>query len=188
VYSYNSINVWDDGYPSGGNYWSDYDATDFYSGPYQNETGRDGIGDTAYVIDENNQDNYPLVKPWSPHDVGITSVTTSKTIVGQGYNVSINVMVFNYGDCMENVNITIYANSTSIGEINNINLTSRTSMSITFMWDTTDFAKGNYTISAYAEQILGEKDTTDNFYIDGVVQITPEATGGVWGGRIPYMC
>jgi parallel beta-helix repeat protein len=53
-------NVWDDGYPSGGNYWSDYNGTDIHSGPYQNETGSDGIGDTPYVIDANNKDGYPL--------------------------------------------------------------------------------------------------------------------------------
>jgi len=56
-----SINIWDDGYPSGGNYWSDYTDVDQYSGPYQNETGNDGIWDHPYVIDENNQDNYPKV-------------------------------------------------------------------------------------------------------------------------------
>jgi hypothetical protein len=56
--------TWDDGYPSGGNYWSDYNGTDSYKGPYQNETGSDGIGDTAYVIDANNLDNYPLMSPW----------------------------------------------------------------------------------------------------------------------------
>jgi parallel beta-helix repeat protein len=54
-------NVWDDGYSSGGNYWSDYNATDLYSGPNQNETGSDGIGDTPYVIDAYNRDNYPLM-------------------------------------------------------------------------------------------------------------------------------
>lgn len=59
-----SNNTWDDGYPSGGNYWSDYIGDDFYSGPYQNETGFDGIIDTPYVIDENSQDNYPLMVPW----------------------------------------------------------------------------------------------------------------------------
>jgi parallel beta-helix repeat protein len=58
------VNTWDDGYPSGGNYWSDYTGADLYSGLYQNEIGHDGIGDTPYVIDSNNQDNYPLVKPW----------------------------------------------------------------------------------------------------------------------------
>jgi len=62
----NLPNVWDNGYPSGGNYWSDYTGDDFYSGPYQNETGSDGIGDTPYVIDEINQDNYPLMNPWTP--------------------------------------------------------------------------------------------------------------------------
>jgi len=56
-----SVNIWDDGYPSGGNYWSDYIDVDQYSGPYQNETGSDSIWDHPYVIDEYNQDNYPIV-------------------------------------------------------------------------------------------------------------------------------
>jgi len=60
------MNFWDDGYPSGGNYWSDYADVDSYSGPYQNETGSDGIWDHPYVIDANNQDRYPLVNPWTP--------------------------------------------------------------------------------------------------------------------------
>ncbi len=49
-----SSSTWDDGYPSGGNYLSDYTGTD---------SDGDGIGDTPYIIDENNQDNYPLMEP-----------------------------------------------------------------------------------------------------------------------------
>ena len=51
--------VLDDGYPSGGNYWSDYAGGDLYSGSYQNETGNDGIGDTPWY-----GDRYPLMNPW----------------------------------------------------------------------------------------------------------------------------
>jgi len=66
IYTRNSTNVWDNGYPSGGNYWSNYTGVDNYSGPYQDRLGSDGIGDTPYVIDENNEDRYPLMKPLSP--------------------------------------------------------------------------------------------------------------------------
>lgn len=62
---------WDNGYPSGGNFWSDYNGTDAKKGPRQNETGRDGIGDTPYTCTEGwhggFQDQYPLVNPF-PYD------------------------------------------------------------------------------------------------------------------------
>jgi parallel beta-helix repeat protein len=67
AYSLNSVNVWDDGYPSGGNYWSDHVGADMFRGPYQNETGSDGIWDSPYTIDEHNRDNYPLVNPYTSH-------------------------------------------------------------------------------------------------------------------------
>lgn len=58
-------------YPSGGNYWSDYEARF----PDADELDDSGIRDTLYVIDEDNQDNYPLIDPWSPQNnvVPITS-------------------------------------------------------------------------------------------------------------------
>jgi parallel beta-helix repeat protein len=66
-----TVNTWDDGYPSGGNYWSDYNGTDFFGGEYQNDTVTDGIGDTPYFVDASNRDNYPLMFPFGsiPGDV-----------------------------------------------------------------------------------------------------------------------
>lgn len=57
--------IWDDGYPNGGNYWSDYNAIDEYSGPDQNEPGSDGIADQPWVIDSNKHDRYPLAAPFT---------------------------------------------------------------------------------------------------------------------------
>lgn len=71
AYNDPSLNIWDDGYPSGGNFWSDYNDTDLYCGTSQNENGSDGIGDTHYVIDANNVDRYPLMGPFNMFDAGV---------------------------------------------------------------------------------------------------------------------
>jgi len=66
AYSYDSENWWDNGYPCGGNYWSDYRGADEKSGPHQNQPGNDGIGDTPYNIYSEGtpaKDNYPLMFP-----------------------------------------------------------------------------------------------------------------------------
>ena len=47
-------NIWDNG--TVGNYWDDYSGTD---------SNGDGIGDTPYIIDDDNQDNYPLTEPYA---------------------------------------------------------------------------------------------------------------------------
>jgi parallel beta-helix repeat protein len=75
----NNNNQWDNGYPSGGNYWSDFDepgegAYDEYEGSNQDvfTVEGDGIvdqgppvgGKNPYVIDANSRDNYPLMEPW----------------------------------------------------------------------------------------------------------------------------
>jgi parallel beta-helix repeat protein len=62
-------NIWDDGYPSCGNFWSDYDGVDYRYGENQDQLGSDGIGDTPYPIDENNCDNYPLMYPFGVDEV-----------------------------------------------------------------------------------------------------------------------
>jgi parallel beta-helix repeat protein len=63
AYTTLSTNEWNNGYPSGGNYWSDYRGVDLYKGLYQNVTGSDGIGDTPYIIQTPDQDKYPFMQP-----------------------------------------------------------------------------------------------------------------------------
>jgi len=53
-------NTWDNGYPSGGNYWDDHTEPDEYSGPEQDEPGSDGIVDEPRMISgDGNMDRYP---------------------------------------------------------------------------------------------------------------------------------
>jgi parallel beta-helix repeat protein len=99
-------NIWDDGYPSGGNYWSDYTGVDEYSGPGQNIPGSDGIGDTPYVIPGgNNSDRYPLMNP-----LNIIPITI--TIKG---GIGVSVMIKNTGTTdLTNINWTITLNGSMI--------------------------------------------------------------------------
>jgi parallel beta-helix repeat protein len=65
-----STNVWSrDGE---GNYWAYYNLT----GP-----GTNGIGDEPYYIDENNQDNYPLMGAFSDHSIIYNNEGFQMTII-----------------------------------------------------------------------------------------------------------
>lgn len=72
--SYN-IQFWDNGYPSGGNYWSDYRA----EYPNAAEVDDSGIGDAPYVMGTNNTDNYPLLAPFAILNASSPSATTPPT-------------------------------------------------------------------------------------------------------------
>ena len=83
-------NTWDDGYPSGGNYWSDYTGVDEYKGPDQTELGKDGIGDTPYVLASGSQDNYPLMYPYGTNPEITTPLATySKVTILNGVRINI---------------------------------------------------------------------------------------------------
>ncbi len=83
------LNIWDGGYPIGGNYWHDYNGRDEYSGLFQNETGSDGIGDTPHALGSANMDRYPLFGAFS--DFAVTEydkiqVISNSTISDFQYN------------------------------------------------------------------------------------------------------
>jgi len=90
-------NVWDDGYPSGGNYWSDYSGSD---------ANGDGIGDSPYTIDGNNTDNYPLMAPFGspversfPVNVGgtdyVVMTVSNSTVSALSFNETLGQLRFN---------------------------------------------------------------------------------------------
>jgi len=163
VWNPDCLNTWDDGYPSGGNYWSDYTGTD---------TNGDGIGDTAYSIDPMNKDRYPLMAEWGGiHDVATLNVIPFLTAVYPGEIVYVNVTVKNEGTWTETFDITAKYNSTTIDVQTVSNLAPSLDSILTFDWNTTEVTPGNYTLSAEATIVVFETDTADNTYTDGIVRI-----------------
>jgi hypothetical protein len=79
-----------------------------------------------------------------------------------------NATVANLGNKIEGFNLTAYANGTALHSAYTTVLGDNATV-IAFTWNTSGFAKGNYTISAYAEPLPSEADTSDNNFTDGLV-------------------
>jgi hypothetical protein len=115
------------------------------------------------------------------HGIGITGITSSKTVVEHGLAIFVNVTILNYGLHTETFNVTVRANATKIGEQDGLHLSSRNSTTRTFKWNTTGSAKGNYNVSAYATPVIGETYLDDNILANWWVFVTIE--GDVNGDR-----
>lgn len=75
--------IWDDGYPFGGNFWSDHAASDTLGGPLQNLTGADGICDTVRYVGAR-QDSYPLAHQKAVRDATVISGLPVTISPGEG--------------------------------------------------------------------------------------------------------
>ena len=101
-YSEGSTNTWDAGYPCGGNYWSNYEEADEYSGADQDQPVSDGIGDFPHVIDMFNQDRFPFMRPINLFNAGtwdgITchiDISSNSTVSNFQLNTTLKTITFN---------------------------------------------------------------------------------------------
>ncbi len=165
VFNINSINAWEDDYPGGGNYWGGYRGVDSKSGVHQDAPGSDGMGDEPYVVDEDNLDHYPLMKPhgapFGAYDAAVINLAPSVMHAYLGWYVDINVTVRNKGDLAENRTVAIYCDSRIIG-LQTVTLAPNTDVLLSFTWNTTSTLPGNCTLIATVNIVLAESDTFDN--------------------------
>ena len=101
-YSEGSTNTWDAGYPCGGNYWSNYEEADEYSGADQDQPVSDGIGDFPHVIDMFNQDRFPFIRPINLFNAGIwdgitchIDISSNSTVSNFQLNTTLKTITFN---------------------------------------------------------------------------------------------
>jgi len=132
----------------------------------------EGDGSFEYNFTSDNElTRIEYVAATTGHDLDVTRVASPKSVVGEGYTIPVNVTIMNYGVYTETFNITLYANITLVAS-QIVAVANASSITITFMWNTNGFAKGNYTLSAIAEQVPGETYTADNTLVDGSIRVT----------------
>ncbi len=95
-------NIWDNGYPSGGNYWSKGTHVDQCSGENQDVPGSDGIVDEPFELTENmksandfslsyvphEKDNYPLAHPYGWNILNVTIIGNGTISALSGANLA----------------------------------------------------------------------------------------------------
>jgi hypothetical protein len=84
----------------------------------------------------------------------------------------VTVTIGNLGSFAETFNVTVSANQTVIATFANTALASGDFKTLSFVWSTSGFDKGTYTLSAYAGPVSGDVNSTNNYLTSGPVAVT----------------
>jgi hypothetical protein len=112
----------------------------------------------------------PMIMPPPAPDIGVTNVVTSYTSIWKGKPIIINVTVENHGSFVTSFNVTAYVNDTTIG-IQFAGLAIGESATFSFLWNTTEFAYGNYSVWAYTVPVANETHVVDNNFTASIVHL-----------------
>jgi len=105
------------------------------------------------------------------HDVAVTAVAPSSSWAYEGWLLNITVTARNYGNATETFDVSTYFNDTLIGMIPVVDLPSNEERTLVFTWNTTGLTSSNYTISSNASLVPFELNTTNNVFVDGIVEL-----------------
>jgi hypothetical protein len=104
-------------------------------------------------------------------NLGVTAALLAKTVVSQGYTASANVTVINNSTCAQTLNVAVFANTTSI-KTQTVILESNISTTINLILNTSDLAKGNYSITVSVDIVPDEMNIEDNLFVAGWILVT----------------
>jgi hypothetical protein len=106
-------------------------------------------------------------------DVAVTNVIPQTSWVYQTWTDNINVTVANIGNVTESFNVSAWYDGTIIGTMPVTSLAPNSQATVIIPWNTTGVPQGNYTITGTASLVPYESyfNTTNNVYVDGIVQV-----------------
>lgn len=132
TYEVLGANTWDDG--SKGNFWSDYRGVD---------SNGDGIGDTPYVVNSENVDRYPLMKPARKVEFSVSVSSAYGSVTGEGVypagskvTLTVKNTVVDHGNGTRRVFRGWLVDGKAAGSESNFTFTVEKATVVTAVWDT----------------------------------------------------
>lgn len=110
-------------------------------------------------------------------DVAVIAVEPSNQTVYVDKTTDVNVTVKNMGSFVESCKVVVYYDLNVAGTLSFTALKTNTTETLTFHWDLEGVAEGNYTLSAFATPIEGEREIDDNYLEDGIIEVRAVAGG-----------
>jgi hypothetical protein len=104
-------------------------------------------------------------------DIAVTGLSANPLEAQVGQNITIAVVVANFGDASESFSLTLFYDSNVIQVIPVASLVAHSQETILYQWNTTDVAVGTYKLRARATILEGEVNTENNSFDDGYVTI-----------------
>jgi hypothetical protein len=105
-------------------------------------------------------------------DIAVTDVSVYNWVIAQGFTLNVTVRVANHGDLPETFSVTIFADALIAAPSQTVeNLPSGGEVELLFLWDTTGYAIGNYTLEAVADLLPGETNTANNTFVYGTIAV-----------------
>jgi len=123
----------------------------------------------------------PSTPPREPvHDIAVRYWNPAmngrrKTVLCQGWAMSIHVSIDNHGDFSEGpIEVTLFVNA-SVTETKIVEkLPFLERVYLTFVWNSTGFEKSRYSVEVYAELVPEESNVEDNMFVYGNVDVSME--------------
>jgi parallel beta-helix repeat protein len=148
-----SNNSWDNGFPNGGNYWSNYQSHN----PNPRKINNTELLDVAYVIDDENIDHYPLAELY-------TATTPVISILSTDGNYNVSSVPLNF-----TVNQPVTWMGYSFDGAQKVTLSGNQTL--------TDLANGEHTVTVFANDSFGNMGSAEFTFTVSV----PLSTGFIVG-------
>jgi hypothetical protein len=149
----------------------EWDTSNVFEGKYQISAYAAPVIGEIDEFDNTFVDGFVEIKE-PDHNVAVINVESASENIFLGDTVDIRITLKNKGNFEETFTVIVYYDLNVAGAVNVESLEPNSIEMVVLQWNTRGVSEGNYTLSAFAGPVAGEKDITDNSFENGIISLS----------------